>query len=135
MAIFLRWKIKNFQDKERCEIISQALLIAHMRLYFKHDDNFPKRTGEFTVQADFPANFTIEKAYLCGAFKDDYYLKDKPKAGDMIVIVPSTQGKLGSVTVKLERADYDSLSEEIYNNKMNNRLKTIERIFNYYNLD
>ena len=53
----------------------------------------------------------------------------------MIVVIPSTQDQQGSITVKLERADFDTLTEEIYNNKMNNRMKLVERIFDYYNID
>jgi len=122
------------EDKKQCELVSQALLDAHIGLYFRYDDTFPKRISQVVMHGDIPTTFTTEKAYACKAC-DEYYLKDKPKSGDMIVVVPSDQGKQGSVTIKLERADYDMLTEEIYNNKINNRMKTVERIFDYYNID
>ena len=121
------------EDKERCEVVSQALLLAHMHLYFKHDDSFPKRTSEFTVHADFPASFTTAQANACSCSRS--YAACKPKNGEMITINPAASGQQGSVTIKLERADYDTLAEEVYNKKMNNRMKTVERIFDYYNID
>ena len=123
------------KDKECCELVSQALLQAHIGLRFKADADFPKRNAQAVMHGNIPATFTTEKSYLCGAFKDDYYLKDKPKTGDMIVVVPSMKDKQGSVTVNLERADFDSLGEELYNNRMKSRLEIIELIFNYYNID
>ena len=107
------------KDKECCELVSQALLRAHVGLYCKVDNNFPRRNSESVMLGNIPVNFTTEKAYLCRAC-DEYYLRDKPKVGDMIVVVPSTKDAQGSITVKLERADYDDLTEEIYNSKMEN---------------
>jgi len=118
------------KDKECCELLRIVLLQAHVNLRCKLGKDFPKRTSQAIIHADIPLSFTAEKAYTCSCC-NDYYLKDKPKKGEMIIVTPSDNERRGSIVVNFERADYDDLIDQ----KIQNHMNMIESMFDYYNID
>lgn len=125
--IFIAQDASFSKDDQRCcKLLNEAALRAEIMLLCKYDDDFPKRRTHSSLQGDIPASFTKEKAVQCLHCS---FLKHNPA----ISIIASDKNIQGSITVQLERVDFDAIMAMNYDARCT-QYKESQAAFEFYQL-
>lgn len=114
-------------DQGCCKLLNEAALRAEIMLLCRYDDDFPKRRAHSRLQGDIPKSFTKEKAAQCLHCS---FLKHNPA----ISIIASDKNIQGSITVQLERVDFDAIMAINYDARCA-QYKESQAAFEFYQLD
>lgn len=91
-----------FDEQKYCKMLNEAALRAEIALLCKHDESYPQRTACHAINGVIAASYTERKAMQC---LHASFFKYNP-------VIAIVYGEQGSVSVTLERTDFDEIVKQ-----------------------